>query len=61
MYGSLKTAGEHNMTNQKLFDMFREVFPDETVQDGQHLRKNQVGVLNAIVFELKRREINKEA
>lgn len=49
------------MTNQKLFDMFREVFPDETVQDGQHLRKNQVGVLNAIVFELKRREINKEA
>ena len=49
------------MNNQKLFDMFREAFPDETVQDGQRLRKDQVGTLNAIAFELKRREVNKGA
>lgn len=44
------------MDNAAIVRALREVFPDETVQLGQRLRRNQVETLNMIVFELKARD-----
>jgi len=44
------------MTNEEMFAMLREAFPDETVQDGHRMNRLQVGVVNGVAFELKRRE-----
>lgn len=45
------------MTNQKLLEMLLQAFPDETIQNGQRLRRQQVETINAIVAELKLRAL----
>lgn len=48
------------MSNAEILKLIGEIFPDETVQVGQRLRKSQVEVINMIALELKQRRIGVE-
>lgn len=48
------------MSNAEILKYIGEMFPDETVQVGQRLKKHQVEIINMIALELKQRRIGLE-
>lgn len=44
------------MKSYEICNLLREAFPDETIQLGQRLKKNQVEILNRCIVEIKERD-----